>query len=43
MVASELLCTLPDEAVAPHIAEMTALLMKLDDDISSLRMVRREH
>jgi len=35
VVASELLCTLPDEAVAPHIAEMTALLMKLDDDISS--------
>lgn len=33
VVASELLCTLPDVAVAPHILEMTALLMKLDDDI----------
>jgi hypothetical protein len=31
--ASELLCTLPDVAVAPHILGMTALLMKLDDDI----------
>ena len=33
VVASELLCTLPDVAVAPHILGMTALLMELDDDI----------
>ena len=34
VVASELLCTLPDVAVAPHVLSMTALLMKLDDDIA---------
>ena len=34
VVASELLCTLPDVTVAPHVLAMTALLMKLDDDIA---------
>ena len=36
VVACELLCTLPDVAVAPHVPAMTALLMKLDEDIASV-------
>ena len=34
VVACELLCTLPDVAVVPHVPAMPALLMKLDEDIA---------